>query len=430
MDPEHVDMGLPQQGAAAGGVRLTGDFAIDRVEVVEWLSGRRPWSTPGGMPSDEIHARRLVAGGFAAAHALSIYDALTERRTVTLSLSRLLYSAAELCPGLTPTADEVEREQALPIASRNRVEIDQGLLLRGVLQDRTAGRHLIEGLRLPRQGSWDLSRRFDATGHLVLPTVTVTRVGQAAMVTMNNTRNLNAEDNQLMADLGCAVDVTLLSASVQVGVLRGGTMTHPKYAGRRVFGAGINLKELAAGNISYTEFLLDREFGFISKMRTGLSGGMAGCFKPWIVVVEAFAIGGGMQLVLAADHVIAEDNAYFSLPAAKEGLVPGVANLRLPRIFGRRGARQMILDGLQLQANAPDARRFCDEVCPTDQVDDAVAAAVLRLAPRASRVNRYLLNVAEEPVDAFREYMAEFVCAQAERMYSQVADGVAPVAPT
>src|SRR6185437_17013373 len=80
----------------------------------------------------------------------------------------------------------------------------------------------------------------------------------------------NAEDECLVNDLEVAVDLALLDQSIAVGVLRGGIMTHPRYAGRRVFSAGINLKKLRKGEISFIGFLMRREFGFISKIIHGL----------------------------------------------------------------------------------------------------------------------------------------------------------------
>src|SRR5436305_709205 len=75
-------------------------------------------------------------------------------------------------------------------------------------------------------------------------------------VTISNPRRLNAEDNALVADLECAADLVLLDEGAQVGVLRGGRMTHPRYHGRRVFSAGINLADLRGGRLSFVDFLM------------------------------------------------------------------------------------------------------------------------------------------------------------------------------
>ena len=145
-------------------------------------------------------------------------------------------------------------------------------------------------------------------------------------------------------------------------------MSHPRYRGKRVFSAGINLKALHAGGISLVDFLLRRELGYIHKLVRGVlvedgspwpSPTIA---KPWVAAVDSFAIGGGMQLLLVFDHVLAAADAYFSLPAAQEGIVPGAASFRLTRCAGPRLSRQVILEGRRIWATEPAARLLVDEV--------------------------------------------------------------------
>src|SRR5690606_32303152 len=125
-----------------------------------------------------------------------------------------------------------------------------------------------------------------------------------AHLTMCRDDCLNAEDGRQVDDMETAVDLALLDPAVHVGVVRGGTMTHPRYRGRRVFSAGINLKALHAGEISLVGFLLRREVGYISKPVRGLlverddAWRSATVEKPWVAAVDTFAIGGGCQLLL------------------------------------------------------------------------------------------------------------------------------------
>jgi thioesterase DpgC len=140
--------------------------------------------------------------------------------------------------------------------------------------------------------------------------------------------------------------------------------------------------------------------------------------KPWLAAVDGFAIGGGMQLVLVADHVVAADDAYLSLPAAQEGIVPGAANLRLTRCGGTRLARQIILAGRRLRADEPEARFVVDDVCPPEQVGDVAARRAAQLASPAVAANRRMLLAAEEPPEAFRRYLGDFALEQALRLYS------------
>ena len=194
---------------------------------------------------------------------------------------------------------------------------------------------------------------FQSEGRLDLGSVLIERRECAAHLTINNGYCLNAEDDRLVDDLETAVDLALLDPDIRVGILRGGVMTHPRYAGRRLFSAGINLKALHSGQISYVDFLLRRELGFISKLMRGVrlaDNNEETREKPWIAAVDGFAIGGGAQLLLVFDHVIAAADSYISLPAANEGIVPGFANLRLPRVVGSRMARQLILGGRKIWA--------------------------------------------------------------------------------
>lgn len=206
-------------------------------------------------------------------------------------------------------------------------------------------------------------------------------------------------------------------------------MTHPRYAGRRVFSTGINLKALRAGEISFVDFLLRRELGYINKILRGLlleSDGVdvydkpvRTLEKPWIAAVDGFAIGGGAQLLLVFDRVIAAADSYFSLPAAQEGIIPGVANLRLTRFLGSRKARQVILCGRKIWAHEPDAGLLFDEVVEPMEMDTAVERNVLQLSSPAVVPNRHMMNLAEEPLELFLQYASEFAMLQAERLYGQ-----------
>jgi thioesterase DpgC len=254
--------------------------------------------------------------------------------------------------------------------------------------------------------------------------VTVERAGPAAHLIVHNVDCLNAEDNGLAGDMDAAVDLALLDPEVKVGVLRGGIMTHPRYAGRRIFSAGINLSHLHQGRISYTDFLIRRELGYIHKIYCGILTDDPAAWpypylqKPWLAVVDGFAIGGGAQLLLVFDHVIAAADAYFSLPAAQEGIVPGAGNLRLNRMTGGRLARRIVLGGCKVRAAEPEGRLVFDEIVEPECMELAAAAAVERLAAPAVASNRRMLHAAEESFDAFRLYMADFAIEQALRLFS------------
>jgi thioesterase DpgC len=265
---------------------------------------------------------------------------------------------------------------------------------------------------------------FTRTGVVEMHSVRLERRDGAAYLTMCRNDCLNAEDDRQVDDMETAVDLALLDPDIRVGVLRGGQMSHPRYRGRRVFSAGINLKSLHAGEISLVGFLLRRELGYIHKLVRGVLTEPDGSWhsrtvdKPWVGVVDSFAIGGGAQLLLVLDHVLAASDAYVSLPAAHEGIVPGVANLRLGRHTGPRISRQIILQGRRIWATEPDARLLLDEVVEPGELDAAIDRSVERLRAPAVIANRRMLNLAEEPPEEFRRYLAEFALQQALRLYS------------
>src|SRR5258708_3547833 len=124
--------------------------------------------------------------------------------------------------------------------------------------------------------------------------------------------------------------------------------------------------------------------GLVNKMMRGLArpdadpeeifGGTSE--KPWVAAVEGFAIGGGCQYLLTMDYVVAASDAYMTLPARKEGIIPGAANMRLPRFVGDRIARQAIMYGRRLDCDSPEGRMICDEVVPPGDMDAALARVV------------------------------------------------------
>src|SRR5262249_37750507 len=186
------------------------------------------------------------------------------------------------------------------------------------------------------------------------------RRGKAAILTMTNPRFLNAEDESTLEGMEIAVDLALLDPKSEVCVLRGGEVEHPKYAGRRLFGAGINLTRLYQGQIRFLWYLI-RDLGFVNKLYRGVASPDSSpeeksAEKLWIAAVEGFAIGGHCQILLTMDYTIAAEDAYLTLPARKEGIIPGAANLRMPRFVGDRVTRRAILAELRLDSASPDGR--------------------------------------------------------------------------
>lgn len=369
---------------------------------------------------------RALRARFLDAHADTVYDRLTDGRARSLRVDELVAAAADAYPALVPDAGRLAQERSRAQADKEGHEIDQGIFLRAVLRSPTAGPHLLDAMLRPTARAERLLPEFLRTGVVELEAVRLERRDGVARLTMCRHDRLNAEDNQQVDDMETAVDLALLDPDVRVGLLRGGEMSHPRYRGKRVFSAGINLKNLSSGDISLVDFLLRRELGYLHKLVRGLrvEGAEAPWHspyveKPWVAAVDGFAIGGGAQLLLVFDHVLAASDAYLSLPAAKEGIIPGVANFRFSRYVGPRLSRQVILEGRRIWASEPAARLLVDEVVDPQELDDAIERSLARFDGEAVLANRRMLNLAEEPAEAFRAYMAEFALQQALRLYGE-----------
>jgi thioesterase DpgC len=358
----------------------------------------------------------------------SIYDELTDGLQRQLRVSELAYAAAERYPGLLPTRAEIDAERELAQKDKRGLEIGQGIFVAHVLADPRLGFHLMHAMSQPKAEALALLGDFERLGSVDLGPMRVDRAGIVGHVTIQNHAFLNSEDDVSTAALETAVDLVLLDDEIQIGVLRGAPATHPKYAGRRIFGSGINLTHLYYGRISLLEFMLERELGAVSKMYRGHDLGAfddAGLEnrreKPWIAAVDTFAIGGACQWLLVMDRVIAESGSYFSLPARKEGIIPGCADLRLPRFVGERLTRQAIFFNRELPADSPEGRLIADEVVPPDGIVPAVERSAVELTSAGMTsllANRRALRVGQEPLDTFRCYMAGYARDQAYCLYS------------
>lgn len=367
---------------------------------------------------------RGMRARFLDVHAEAVYAELTGGRSRYLRVAELAAAAAAAFPGLVPGAKQLAADQARPQAAKEGHEIDQGIFFRAMLRSPLAGPHLLDAMRQPTARARELLPEFTRTGTADLGSVRITRTGGVARLIMCRDDCLNAEDNRQVDDMETAVDLALLDPAVRVGLVRGGEMSHPRYRGKRVFSAGINLKALHSGGISLVDFLLRRELGYLRKLHRGVlhqdpaRWQAAAIEKPWVAAVDTFAIGGGMQLLLVFDHVLAASDAYLSLPAANEGIIPGAANFRLTRYAGPRLARQIVLHGRRVWATEPAAGLLIDQVAEPGSLDLAIEQSLERLQAPAVAANRRMLNLAEESPAEFRRYLAEFALQQALRLYS------------
>jgi thioesterase DpgC len=383
------------------------------MEASAWLEAM------GSVPLAELHAARE---SFLRDHAEEVYAALTDDFATPLRVEELVARAAERFPGLVPTSAELEDERRHALADKEGIEIAHGLLLAHVLASPRAGDHLVWAMRRPAAEAFERLPELEANGEVDLGTAAVRREGRASVVELRNPRHLNAEDDLTLPAMEVAVDLALLDPETQICVLRGGVVEHPRYAGRRIFGAGLNLTRLYRGLLPYLFFVV-RDLGYVNKIHCGLSGPE---YRPgpleetteklWIAAAETYAIGGACQLLHVVDHVMAERGCRMYLPARKEGIIPGASNLRLPRTVGDRVARQAILSGREFEAGTPEGNLLLDEIVEPGEMDDAIAARVDALTTSGlinAAANRRALRVGREPPDVFRAYMAVYAREQA-----------------
>jgi thioesterase DpgC len=362
---------------------------------------------------------------FMRAHARGVYDSLTAARNRFVRVDALCARAATEYPGLVPGDKDLARESGIAQGEKDGLEVDQGIFLSQVLGDPLAGAHLCHAMLLPRAESQEKLGEFRKAGKISFDGARLERQGKAAVLTMRNPQYLNAEDEGTIAGLETAIDIALLDPESEVCVLRGDTVTHTKHAGKRIFGAGINLTHLYQGKIRFLWYLI-RDLGLVNKLYRGLALPESppeedSIEKLWIAAVEGFAIGGHCQILLTIDQVIAAQDAYMTLPARKEGIIPGAANLRLARHVGDRIARQAILAERRIDCASPEGRLVCDYIVAPEAMDAEIARLVQHITGSgmvSAAGNRRALRIAEEPLDAFRRYFAVYAREQAHCHFS------------
>jgi (3,5-dihydroxyphenyl)acetyl-CoA 1,2-dioxygenase len=375
-----------------------------------------------------LEAGREARDRFLIQHAEELYRALTKNYANFVRVERLVFDAAALIPGLTPTAAEVAAEAEHPQKDKDGVEIDQGIFLSRVLEHPRAGMHLCHAMLLPRPESLARLSQFLARGSIEMKTATVERRGKASFVTLRHPRFLNAEDELTIDEMETAIDLATLDPETAIAVFRGDVVEHPKYKGRRIFCSGINLTHLYHGKIGFMWYIR-RDMGAVNKIFRGVArpelapDDISGpnTEKPWVAALDTFAIGGGCQYLLTMDYVLAASDAYMTLPARKEGIIPGAANLRLPRFVGDRIARQAIMYGRRLDCDSPEGKMICDEVVPPAEMDAALDRVIDGLTSSgvvSAASNRRAFRVGQEPLDLFRRYIAVYAREQAHCHFS------------
>ncbi|MDH6701380.1 enoyl-CoA-hydratase DpgD [Streptomyces griseoviridis] len=239
--------------------------------------------------------------------------------------------------------------------------------------------------------------------------------GHVAYVTLDRPAVLNAMNQRMHEELATIWDDIEADDDLRVVVLTG--------AGERAFSVGQDLRERS---------LLDRQgvppstFGSRGQPGWPRLTERFSLSKPIIARVDGYALGGGFELALACDLIVASDRAVFALPEATLGLVPGAGGaFRLARQLPLKIAMGYLLTGLRM--TAAEALRFglVNEVVQHDGLDTAVAEwaqALLRSAPLAVRaIKEAVLRSVDMPLE--EAFTTSFECEERRKRSTDAVEG-------
>jgi len=188
-----------------------------------------------------------------------------------------------------------------------------------------------------------------------------TEAGKIGIITLSRPRQLNALNDQLMDELGQALQHFDGDATIACMIITGS---------ERAFAAGADIGAMAAYSFAdaYKGDFITRNWETIRRIR-----------KPVIAAVAGFALGGGCELAMMCDFVIAADNAKFGQPEIKLGTIPGAGGTqRLPRAVGKAKAMDMVLTARMMDAQEAERAGLVSRVVPLDKLmDEALAAALI-----------------------------------------------------
>ena len=181
---------------------------------------------------------------------------------------------------------------------------------------------------------------------------------RAALITLNRPKQLNALNDALMDELGQALLAFDADDTIGCIVVTGS---------ERAFAAGADIAAMAKH-----EFMHVYRTGFISRNWET----MKQVRKPVIAAVAGFALGGGCELAMLADFIVAADNAKFGQPEIRIGIIPGAGGTqRLPRAVGKAKAMDLVLTARMMDAAEAERAGLVSRVVPADRLLDEVFAA-------------------------------------------------------
>ena len=215
-------------------------------------------------------------------------------------------------------------------------------------------------------------------------TILVEQQGAVTLITLNRPQALNALNTQILTDLIAAFAAYEADATQLCAVITG--------SGEKAFAAGADIKEMA--DKPAADFFKEDFFqGWTSQI-------VKATRKPWIAAVNGFALGGGCELAMMADFIIASDTAKFGQPEIKLGVAPGMGgSQRLTRAVGKAKAMEMCLTGRMMDAAEAERAGLVSRVVPlADLLADALktAATIAAMPPLAALMNKEMVNIAFE----------------------------------
>ncbi|EXS71718.1 enoyl-CoA hydratase-related protein [Sphingobium sp. Ant17] len=213
-------------------------------------------------------------------------------------------------------------------------------------------------------------------------TILVEQRDAVTLITLNRPQALNALNGQVLTDLSAAFAAYDADPTQQCAVLTGS---------EKAFAAGADIKEMV--DKDGADFFLQDFF-------SGWQTGVVATRKPWIAAVAGFALGGGCELAMMADFIIAADSAKFGQPEIKLGVAPGMGgSQRLTRAVGKAKAMDMCLTGRMMGAEEAERSGLVSRIVPAAELlDDALktAATIAAMPPMAAMVNKEMVNIAFE----------------------------------
>ena len=190
-------------------------------------------------------------------------------------------------------------------------------------------------------------------------TILVDKKGAVGLITLNRPEALNALNSKLVQEVGSAL--VELDGDQEIGAI---IIT----GNEKAFAAGADIKEMADKN--FADVLLENMFGEINAV-------FASIRKPIIAAVSGYALGGGCELAMCCDIIIAAENAKFGQPEINLGVIPGIGGTqRLTRLIGKNKAMDMILTGRMMDVTEAESAGLVSRIVATDDLlDTAVEIA-------------------------------------------------------